>query len=117
MATSTQRAIFTSLTYNDEIKTTILRSGGTVIFTKDNILVASEVSEAQYRELLKSPYIDKIDILPLKRYRNDGITYIKNDNVSNIRFTDVTSKNIIEPITTSNFTPQPNSSPPSTTGS
>ena len=75
MASSTQSSLFRGLTYNDYIKDQIVTSGGTIVFMKDNIIVASEVSEAQYRELLNSPYIDKLDILPLKRYGNSGIEY------------------------------------------
>lgn len=74
-------ALYSKLSYTDTIKDQIVKSGGTVVFTKDNILVASEVSEAQYRELLQSQYIDKIDILPLKRYANEGIKYTENTNL------------------------------------
>lgn len=88
MATSTQRPIFTTLTYNDDIKNAIIKSGGTIVFTKDNIIVASEISESQYRELLKNPYIEKIDILPLKRYKNELTPYIEKtfNNVSTKNF-------------------------------
>lgn len=72
-------SIFTNLTYTDDIKNQIVSSGGTIIFIKDNVLVASEVSESQYRELLNSPYVDKIDVLPLKRYANTGVQYIQTD--------------------------------------
>lgn len=74
--------LYSKLSYTDTIKDQIVKSGGTVVFTKDNILVASEVSEAQYRELLQSQYIDKIDILPLKRYANEGIKYTENTNLA-----------------------------------
>lgn len=70
MATSTQSLIFKNLTYSEEIKTEIVNSGGTIIFMKDDIIVASEISEEQYRELLNNPYVDKLDVLPLKRYGN-----------------------------------------------
>ena len=76
MASSTQSSLFTSLTYNDTITQQIIASGGTVVFTKDNVILASEISEEEYRDLLKSPYIDKIDILPLKRYANTGVQYV-----------------------------------------
>lgn len=84
MATSTQNSLFRNLTYNDEIKNLIVTSGGTIVFMKDNIIVASEISEAQYRDLLNNPYISKLDILPLKRYGNEGIKYTEADpNVNN----------------------------------
>ena len=73
------QGVYKSLTYSNEIKAQIVASGGTVVFVKDNIIMASEISEEQYRELLKSPYIDKLDVLPLKRYANEGIKYEQSD--------------------------------------
>jgi len=75
MASSTQSSLFGNLTYNSQISTLITASGGTIIFVKDNIIVASEISEAQYRDFLNNPYIDKVDVLPLKRYGNTGVQY------------------------------------------
>jgi len=75
MATSTQGEIFSNLTYNDEIYNFILNSGGTIVFMKDNMIVASEVSESQYRDLLNNPHIEKIDVVALKRYGNNTIEY------------------------------------------
>lgn len=72
-------SIINKSTYTDEIKEQITTSGGTIVFVKDNIIVASEISEAQYRELLNSPFISKVDILPLKRYANEGIKYTESD--------------------------------------
>lgn len=77
MTISTQNVIFTNLSYVNEIKEQITLSGGTIIFTKDNLIIASEVSEDEYRELLKNPYIDKLDVLPAKRYGYEGIKYDK----------------------------------------
>jgi hydroxymethylpyrimidine pyrophosphatase-like HAD family hydrolase len=85
MATSTQNQLFKSLTYVDDIKELIISSGGTIVFIKDNVIVASELSEAQYRELLDNPYVDKLDVLPLKRYGNEGIKYTVNDNISEVQ--------------------------------
>lgn len=75
--TSTQTDLFINNTYNNEIKDYIIASGGTVVFQRDNVIMATEVSEAQYRELLNNPYIAKIDILPLKRYKNEGVEFNK----------------------------------------
>lgn len=97
MAISTQSQIFKKSTYVDDIKELIISSGGTIIFIKDNVIVASELSEAQYRELLDNPYIDKLDVLPLKRYGNEGIKYTVNDTVSdaqsNTTITTIKNKN------------------------
>lgn len=78
MATSTQSQVFKNLTYSEDIKNQIINSGGTIVFMRDNVIMASEISEAQYRELLNSQYIDKLDVLPLKRYGDVGIQYIQN---------------------------------------
>jgi hypothetical protein len=55
-------------TFNPEISNLVTNEGGTVIYSSGNIIIASEVSEELYRELLKSPYIDSLEVLPLKRY-------------------------------------------------
>jgi hypothetical protein len=54
--------------YNDVIKKEIINSGGTIIFVKNNCIIASEITEGQYRDFLKNPYIEKIDVVPLKSY-------------------------------------------------
>ena len=82
MATSTQSQVFKSLTYSNDIKNQIVNSGGTIIFMRDNVIMASEISEAQYRELLNSPYIEKLDVLPLKRYGDIGIQYTQNSGTT-----------------------------------
>lgn len=85
MAASTQSTLFRNSTYVNDIKELIILSGGTIVFVKDNIIVASEISEAQYRELLDNPYVDKLDVLPLKRYGNEGIKYTVNDTASEVQ--------------------------------
>jgi hypothetical protein len=64
--TQTQQAIV--LTYNKEVEHTITQNGGTIVYSKDNIVIGSEISEELYRELLKNTYIESVFILPLKRY-------------------------------------------------
>jgi len=97
MATSKQSSLYRNLTYSNEIKDQIVRSGGTIVFMRDNIIMASEISEAQYVELSNSPYIDKVDILSLKRYGDEGVKYEKVDSFEenniieedNTNFTDI----------------------------
>jgi len=79
---STQSQLFKNLSYVDDVKDQIILSGGTIVFMKDNIIVASEVSEAEYRELLTNPYVDKLDVLPLKRFGNVGSNYTLNTSGS-----------------------------------
>lgn len=69
-----------SINFNSLVKTEIINSGGTVVFSKDNMIIASEISEALYREMLKNPYIEKVDVVPLKNYgyaqlSSSGSTY------------------------------------------
>lgn len=85
MSTSAQSQVFAGLTYSDYIKEQIISSGGTIIHTRDNIIIASEISEAEYRQLLESPFIDKLDVLPFKRYANEGIKYEENQVISAIK--------------------------------
>jgi len=84
MATSTQSQVFRNITYSNEIKDQITISGATIVFMKDNVILASEISEAQYRELLTNPYVDKMDVLPLKRYADEGIKYTSVNAIVNI---------------------------------
>lgn len=56
------------LMYNSEIEKTITLNGGTVLYSYNNIIMASEISDEFYAELLKNPYIDYIQELPLKKY-------------------------------------------------
>lgn len=63
-------------TFNPEISNLIKNEGGTVVYSAGNIIVASEISEELYRELLKSPYIDTLEVLPLKRYNEKQTTDI-----------------------------------------
>lgn len=71
---STQTKLYQNLSYIPEIKEQILLSGGTIVYTKDNIIIATEISEAEYVELLKNPNIYKMDVLPAKRYGYDSNT-------------------------------------------
>lgn len=56
------------LTCSVEIEDLISKNGGTIIYTYDNIIVASEISDNLYSELKKNPNIEYIQDLPLKRY-------------------------------------------------
>lgn len=68
MAASSQSSVYKQLSYSEEIKKEILINGGTIVHMRDNIIIATEVSEAEYRELLNNPHIYKLDVLPAKRY-------------------------------------------------
>jgi len=58
----------TSLSYNSSIENIINTQGGTVLYSYDNIIIASEITDAFYNELYKNPYIEYIESVPLKKY-------------------------------------------------
>ena len=80
-------------TFNPEISKLINNEGGTVIYSSGNILIASEISEELYRELLKSPYIESVKDLPLKRYSTTQKIDIPTVTIQNqsVAFDDLTN--------------------------
>lgn len=80
-------------TFNPEISNLINNEGGTVIYSSGNIIVASEISDELYRELLKSPYIETLEVLPLKRYSVTQKTDIPTITVNNqsVAFEDIST--------------------------
>lgn len=61
-------SLIQNLTYNNEIEDNITKNGGKIIYTYNNIIIASEISDTYYTELAKSPYVENIYDVPLKRY-------------------------------------------------
>lgn len=74
----------TILRYNSSIEYDINKNGGTVIYSYNNIIIASEISEELYNELQKNPYIDYIESLPLKKYGEVDISLIDQFDTSKI---------------------------------
>jgi len=56
------------LLYNSEIENIIKIHGGTVVYSYNNIIMASEISEELYGELKKNPNIGYLESLPLKKF-------------------------------------------------
>lgn len=81
-------------TFNPEISNLIKNEGGAVVYQSGNIIVASEISEELYRELLKSPYIESLEVLPLKRYSNTQTSDIPTVTVQNttVAFDDLSNE-------------------------
>ena len=93
MATSNTESVMAS-TFNPEISNLIKNEGGSVVYQSGNIIVASEVSQELFRELLKSPYIESLEALPLKRYSNRETTDIPTVTLQNtsIAFQDLSNE-------------------------
>jgi hypothetical protein len=72
------------LRYNSEVETSVKQNGGTVLYSYNNIIIASEISESFYNELQKNPYIDYIESLPLKKYGDVNTDLINQLDVSKI---------------------------------
>lgn len=60
--------LIADLTYSSAIEDSIRQNGGSVVYSYNNIIVASEISETLYNELQKNPNIDYIESLALKQY-------------------------------------------------
>ena len=63
-------SLIQNLTYNNEIESDITTHGGKIVYAYNNIIMATEISDEYYVELAKSPYVDSIYDVPLKRYGN-----------------------------------------------
>lgn len=72
------------LRYNSEVETSVKQNGGSVLYSYNNIIIASEISEEFYAELQKNPYIEYIDSLPLKKYGDINTDLINQIDVSKI---------------------------------
>lgn len=65
-----------TLRYNSEVKDDITQNGGTILYSYNNIIVASEISEESYSNLMKNDNIDFLQDLPLKKYGDVDINLI-----------------------------------------
>ena len=72
------------LRYNTEIEDNIRQNGGTIIYSYNNIIIASEISENFYIELKSSDNIEYIETLPLKKYGDIDTNLIGQIDVSKI---------------------------------
>lgn len=66
----------TELNINTELEKEIRINGGTILYSFDNIIIASEVDDKLYDDLEKDDNIDFIADLPLKKYGDVDITLI-----------------------------------------
>ena len=57
-----------TLSYNSVIENIINTQGGTILYSYDNMIIASEITDTLYNSLVKNPNIEYIDSLPLKKY-------------------------------------------------
>lgn len=74
--------LISDLTYSSLVEDSINQNGGTVVYSYNNIIVASDISETFYNELKKNPNIDYIESLALKQYGEVDTTLISKINNS-----------------------------------
>ena len=72
------------LRYNSSIENNIRLNGGTVLYSYNNIIIASEISENLYNQLKIDSTIDFIESLPLKSYGEIDTSLIDQLNVVKI---------------------------------
>ena len=72
------------LRYNSSIENNIRLNGGTVLYSYNNIIIASEISENLYNQLKIDSTIDFIESLPLKSYGEIDTSLIDQFNVVKI---------------------------------
>lgn len=54
--------------FNTAVENDITKNGGKIVYSYNNIIMASEISDEYYNELSKNPLIESIYVVPLKRY-------------------------------------------------
>ena len=74
----------TILKTNSVIEDSIRQNGGTVIYSYNNIIIASEISESFYNSLLTNTNISFIQDVPLKKYGDVDTTLIDQLDVNTI---------------------------------
>lgn len=77
-------SLIQNLTYNNEIEDSITKNGGKIVYAYNNIIMATEISDVYYTELAKSPYVDSIYDVPLKRYGNIDKNLINQIDITQI---------------------------------
>lgn len=55
---------------NNEVEDNIIKNGGKVLYSYNNMIIASEISDTYYTELAKNPNVENLYTVPLKRYGN-----------------------------------------------
>jgi hypothetical protein len=79
------------LKYNSSIIESIGNNNGKIVYSYDNIIIATEINDMLYNELLKNPYIDFIETLPLKQYGGIDINLV--GQTSSIDFSNISNLN------------------------
>jgi hypothetical protein len=72
------------LRFNSSIENDIRQHKGTVLYSYNNIIIASEIDDNLYAELQKSPFIETIYELPLKSYGEIDANLIDQLDVSTL---------------------------------
>lgn len=88
--------------FNASIEKDIKKHGGTVIYSYNNLIIATEIDDNLFAELKKNPFIEYIEDLPMKRYGDIDKTLIDQLDISKINIIlsgSTTKEKVIDPVT------------------
>ncbi len=72
------------LRFNSIIEKDIRQHGANVVYSYNNIIIATEVDDNLFAELKKNPFIEFIEDLPMKRYGDIDMTLIDQLDISKL---------------------------------
>lgn len=72
------------LRFNSLIEKDIKQHGGTIVYSYNNIIIATEIDDNLFAELKKNPFIEYIDDIPMKRYGEIDKTLIDQLDISKL---------------------------------
>lgn len=78
--------------FNSEIENEIARHGGKVVYSYNDLIIATEISDEAYGELKKNPLIDFMYDMPLKRYGDIDTNLINQLDISKLNVSAGSSK-------------------------
>jgi hypothetical protein len=82
------------LRYNSQIEENISQNGGTILYSYNNIIIASEINDALFDELQKNTNIEYIKDLPLKKYGEIDYSFINQLDISKLDISGITTETI-----------------------
>jgi hypothetical protein len=81
------------LKFNSAIENDITLNNGKIVYSFNNMIIASEISDEYYTELAKNPLIESIYVVPLKRYGDINTKLIDQLDITKIKILNENSRN------------------------